>query len=200
MKINSLKWASLLMAGSFLFVACNNEDKKDSAANTPPANEYNVGDSTGSMSNNPADPSKTNSTPGSKVDQPRKTGKASGRMADEDMKVKIEKDKSGIYTRAELSPAYPGGQDGLDAYITRNIEYPADAIDNNIEGTVYVQFAVDENGKVSQVHTAGTKLGYGLEEEAVKVVSKMPAWTPGQVGGKKVKVWRTLPIVYRLES
>lgn len=200
MKINKLKGIFLAIAGSVLFVGCANEDSKDNAKNTPPANEYNVGDSMTSMSNNPADPSETNSTPGSKTVQPRRTGKASAMIAEDDTKIKVEKDKSGIYMRAEMAPAYPGGQNGLNEYITQNIEYPADAIDNSIEGTVYVQFAVDEKGKVSQVRTAGAKLGYGLEEEAVRVVSNMPAWTPGQVNGKKVKVWRTLPIVYRLES
>ena len=81
-----------------------------------------------------------------------------------------------------------------------NIEYPQQAIDNSIEGTVNVQFAVDEQGVISNVSVIGTKAGYGLDEEAVRVVSKMPKWSPGQIKGKNVKTWRVLPITYKFES
>ena len=63
-----------------------------------------------------------------------------------------------------------------------------------------IQFGVDENGTISNVSTTGNKIGHGLEEEAIRVVSKMPKWTAGQVKGKNVKTWRTLPISYRLEG
>jgi TonB family protein len=65
---------------------------------------------------------------------------------------------------------------------------------------VNVHFLVDEKGNISNVTTVGNKVGYGLDEEAVRVVSKMPKWNPGQVKGKNVKTWRTLPIMYRLEE
>ncbi len=130
----------------------------------------------------------------------KKSGRVSTAMAADDQSVKMEKDKMGYYNRTEVSPAYVGGQSAMEDYINKNIEYPQDAIDNNIEGVVSVQFAVDDKGNISNVSTVGQKLGYGLEEEAIKVVSKMPKWTPGQVKGKNVKTWRTLPINYRLES
>ncbi len=117
-----------------------------------------------------------------------------------DASAKIEPDKMGYYTRTEVSPAYSGGQSALENYIMNTIEYPSQAIDNNVEGTVHIQFAVDEQGKISNVKPTGTRLGYGLEEEAVRVVSRMPAWTPGKVKGKNVKTWRTLPITYKLED
>jgi protein TonB len=129
-----------------------------------------------------------------------KKGKAKATIAADDTKVKMEKDKMGYYNRTEVAPAFDGGDAGIENYVTNNIEYPQDAIDNNVEGTVTVQFGVDENGNVSNVSTVGNKIGHGLEEEAIRVVSKMPKWTPGQVKGKNVKVWRTLPISYRLEE
>ncbi|HKO79638.1 MAG TPA: energy transducer TonB [Chitinophagaceae bacterium] len=134
------------------------------------------------------------------VAKAKKSGKVSTTVAADDTKVKMEKDKMGYYNRTEVLPAYNGGQTAIENYITNNIEYPQDAIDNNIEGVVTVQFGVDENGNVSNVSTIGNKIGYGLEEEAIRVVSKMPKWTPGQVKGKNVKTWRTLPINYRLEE
>jgi protein TonB len=45
----------------------------------------------------------------------------------------------------------------------------------------------------------GTKIGYGLEEEAIRVVNSMSNWTPGMIKGNKVKAWYTLPITFRLE-
>lgn len=156
--------------------------------------------------------SANNSTPGTsetdtivKTDppvaaKPKKSGKVSTSIAADDAKVKMEKDKMGYYNRTEVLPAYNGGQTAMENYITNTIEYPQDAIDNNIEGIVTVQFGVDENGNVSNVSTIGNKIGYGLEEEAIRVVSKMPKWTPGQIKGKNVKTWRTLPINYRLEE
>jgi len=130
----------------------------------------------------------------------KKSGKVSTSITADDVKVKMEKDKMGYYNRTEVLPAYNGGQSAMENYIMNNIEYPQDAVDNNVEGIVNVQFGVDENGNVSNVSTVGNKIGYGLEEEAIRVVSKMPKWTPGQVKGKNVKTWRTLPINYRLED
>lgn len=134
------------------------------------------------------------------VTKAKKSGKAKAAVAADDTKLKMEKDKQGYYNRTEVAPAFNGGDAAIENFVTNNIEYPQDAIDNNVEGTVIVQFGVDENGNVSNVSTVGNKLGHGLEEEAIRVVNKMPKWKPGQVKGKNVKVWRTLPINYRLEE
>jgi periplasmic protein TonB len=190
MKFKSLKFISTGVITSVLFsfmVACNNESGKDSTNTT--GNENKTPDS--AASTNPS----TATTP------KKKTGKVSTSVsATAEANAKVEKDKMGYYTNTDVLPAYGGGQDALQTYISNNIEYPQDAIDNNAEGTVNVQFVVDEHGNVSNVKTVGNKIGYGLEEEAIKVVSQMPKWTPGQVKGKYVKTWRTLPIMYRLES
>ncbi len=198
MKINQLRTAVQGMATVFgfslLMVACNNSD--ESANNSTTAN----GESAATDTMNSATTGTTTPS-GSTTAAAKKKGRASAAaMKAEDEKVKIEKDKMGIYTRAEVAPSYAGGYPNLETYIQDNIEYPQNAIDNSVEGTVQVQFAVDENGKVTNVSTIGNKLGYGLEEEAIKVVSNMPKWTPGQVKGKNVKTWRTLPISYQLQS
>jgi len=131
----------------------------------------------------------------------KKTGKASASAATApDKSLKMQKDKIGYYNYTEVAPVYPGGQTALETYINNNITYPQDAIDNNVQGTVSVQFAIDENGNVSQAKEIGNKLGYGLDEEAVRIVSQMPKWTPGQVSGKSVKAWYTLPITYKIEE
>ena len=131
----------------------------------------------------------------------KKKGKASMGTATTDANgMKIEKDKMGVYTRAEVMPVYAGNDQALSDYISTNIVYPDQAVENSVEGTVKVQFVVDENGAISDVQTVGNKLGYGLEEEAVNVVSKLPKWTPGKVKGKNVKTRLSVPITYKLES
>ncbi len=112
---------------------------------------------------------------------------------------KIESDKEGIYNRAEVMPSYPGGEKALRKFIETTIHYPENDIDDNIQGTVKVYFAVDEQGKVYTPTIISQKLGYGLEEEALRVIRQMPTWVPGQIKGKNVKTHFTLPITYRID-
>lgn len=108
----------------------------------------------------------------------------------------IEMDKEGIYNRAEIKPSFPGGEKALAKFIQDNIVYPETAIDNGVEGTVEVIFAVDENGKVYTPRLKGVKEGYGLDEASLTVVGKMPKWNPGQIKGKNVKSYYSLPISF----
>lgn len=109
-------------------------------------------------------------------------------------------DKAGYYSSVEVLPMFPGGQNALDNFINTTIEYPENASNNSIEGKVTVNFAVDEMGKVSNPKIVGKPLGYGLEEEVLKAVSKMPTWTPGVIKGKNVKTYYILPVNFRLEQ
>lgn len=113
-------------------------------------------------------------------------------------RMTIEMDNLGIYNRAEIRPSFPGGQDALAKFIQDNITYPETAIENGVEANVEVMFAVDENGKVYTPMVKGDRSGYGLDEEALKVVSKMPTWNPGQIKGRNVKSYYTLPITFRI--
>ena len=112
---------------------------------------------------------------------------------------KMEADKEGVYNRAEIMPAYPGGENSLRTYIENHIKYPENALDNSKEGTVKVSFAVDEQGRIYAPFVISPKLGYGLEEEAIRVVKQMPKWIPGQIKGSNVKTRFTLPISYKIE-
>jgi periplasmic protein TonB len=168
-----------------MVISCNDDQ---SANNSTPGNDESVTDTAATTRIAPP------------AAAPKKTGKVSMTRGADNREEKMVKDKQGIYNRTEVEPAFSGGESALENYIISAIEYPQNAIDNNIEGKVNVRFAVDEKGNISNVSTFGEKIGYGLEEEAIKVVSDMPKWTPGQVKGKNVKTWRTLPINYRLEG
>jgi TonB family protein len=105
-------------------------------------------------------------------------------------------DSEGIYVNTDVLPEYPGGKKAIQKYIEENIQYPAQAVEEEVEGTVNITFAVDENGNVYKATTIGSKIGYGLEQEALRVVNKMPKWKPGKVNGKNVKTRLSLPVVF----
>jgi periplasmic protein TonB len=127
----------------------------------------------------------------------KRKGKVSG-MISSDNSLKIEKDKEGIYSRAEKMPEYPGGETALSKFVENNINYPQDAIDQNTEGTVNVSFVVDEKGKVTAPLVTGKSAGHALDDEAIKVVKQMPSWKPGMVKGKAVKTRLSLPVTFKL--
>jgi protein TonB len=136
------------------------------------------------------------STATARVAKKRK-GRASG-MVSMDKTIKMEKDKDGVYSKAEKMPEYPGGETALSKFVEENISYPQNAVDDNTEGTVTVSFVVDEKGKVMNPLVTGKSAGHGLDEEAIKVVKQMPAWKPGMVKGKPVKTRLSLPVTFKL--
>lgn len=107
-------------------------------------------------------------------------------------------DNEGYYTN--VYPAYPGGTNALVNYFEKNIQYPQEAADNGVEGTVNISFTVDEKGKVGAAKIMNPKIGYGVEEEAMRVFNKMPLWKAGSLKGKNVKTRYTLPVRFQLEG
>ncbi|WP_295122297.1 M56 family metallopeptidase [uncultured Chitinophaga sp.] len=109
-------------------------------------------------------------------------------------------DNNEIFSFVEQPPKYPGGSAELNKYLARHIRYPQTAVKNNIQGTVFVSFVVDQDGTITDVRTVGKARGAGLEEEAIRVVKGMPAWTPGMQNGQNVSVQFNLPIRFALNT
>ncbi len=90
-----------------------------------------------------------------------------------------------------------------DIWIKENLRYPASALENDISGKVFVTFIVEKDGSVSNARVV-QGIDKDLNEEAVRVVSSMPKWTPGQVNGEFVRVQFTIPVnfsfTYRPET
>jgi protein TonB len=99
------------------------------------------------------------------------------------------------FTFVEQEPQPPGGD--LQGYFAKNIKYPQKAINQDIEGKVFVTFVVTSSGAVDDVKLL-KGIGYGCDEEAIRVVKAMPKWTPGKNGGREVKVRMNIPIVFKL--
>lgn len=127
-----------------------------------------------------------------------KKGKVSIVM-DNRVSANMSVDKEGYYNTTEILPGYPGGEKALGQFYDNNIQYPIDASDNGIDGTVKINFAVDENGKLYSPVVTSPIIGYGLEQEALRVFNKMPKWTPGRIKGKNVKTRFSLPVKFQLQ-
>ncbi|MFD2719480.1 energy transducer TonB [Hymenobacter monticola] len=104
-----------------------------------------------------------------------------------------------VLTYADEMPTYPGGEAAMYQFLAKKIVYPATANQQNLSGTVYVRFVVDEQGRIRDAEVA-KGCGHGFDEEALRVVRLMPWWTPGRVAGRPVRVQRTLPIIFRLSK
>lgn len=107
-----------------------------------------------------------------------------------------------IYYKAEVDPSYNGGQKALKSYLYDNLKYPQAAQDKEVEGTVYVDFVVDQNGNVKEVvgsDAVGEDVDILLKEEAVRVVAAMPKWLPGTQHGVAVDTHFSLPITFELD-
>jgi protein TonB len=102
------------------------------------------------------------------------------------------------FTKVEIESDYPGGIAAWARYLTKNLQYPEEAQNNEIQGQVVVKFIVDKEGKVSDVEAISGP--NELRDEAVRVIKKSGSWTPAIQNGRKVKSYKSQPINFRLES
>ena len=108
-------------------------------------------------------------------------------------------DENGIYALADVDdvPSFPGGIPELSNYLSKNINYPAQAKEKKIQGRVLLSFIVNEDGKLSDIKV-DRSADPQLDAEAVRVFSNMPNWKPGSNKGFPVKVRQTFPVTFRL--
>lgn len=97
----------------------------------------------------------------------------------------------------EEMPEYPGGPEALNAFITRELEYPEVARKNGITGTVLVEFVVEKDGSISNAKTK-VPLFPDCDKEAIRCVMAMPKWKPGKSMGKPVRCSYQVPVTFRL--
>ena len=118
----------------------------------------------------------------------------------EEIQVEEEKpEEPEIFFIVEEMPQFPGGETALRKYIAENVRYPELAKENDIQGTVYVRFVVDEKGKVTNVELL-RGVDPLLDKEALRVVQSLPNWKPGKQRGKAVKVSHSVPIKFALKN
>ncbi len=103
------------------------------------------------------------------------------------------------FVMVEQMPQFPGGEQAMMKFIVDNVKYPKGAKENGITGTVIVNFVINRNGEINHVRVMRA-IGGGCDEEAVRVVSMMPKWSPGFQGGQPVNVSYTIPIKFALDG
>jgi TonB family protein len=110
------------------------------------------------------------------------------------------KDQDGIYTIVDQTATPENGLPSLFEEIAKKIEYPQQARQKGIEGTVFVEFVVLEDGSISDIK-ALKGIGAGCDEAAVRAVtSSTIKWTPGKVNGEIVKQRMVLPVSFKLSN
>ena len=102
-----------------------------------------------------------------------------------------------IFMVVEDMPGFPGGN--VQQWISKHVKYPVLAMENGIQGKVYVQFVIEKDGSITDVKVV-RGVDSSLDKEAVRVVKSMPKWKPGKQRGKPVRVSFTLPINFQLAN
>lgn len=129
------------------------------------------------------------------------------------------------YDKPEQKPQFPGGDAAMQQYISQHIRYPNIAIENDAEGTINVEFVVEENGSITNVKALESSPASGksdivvtayrqvnsnisaldkdegnraLQESSEELIRGMPLFEPGRKQGKAVRTKVTLPITYQL--
>ena len=103
-----------------------------------------------------------------------------------------------VYEKVEVMPEFPGGEQAMLDYVSKNIVYPQEAMDKEIAGRVFVSFVVEKDGSVNEVKVV-RGIGGGCDEESVRVIKAMPKWKPGKMKGEPVRVSYMMPITFKLQ-
>jgi len=154
--------------------------EKDNLVTDPPKNNADLKDKTPGIANTDGDPTSLN--PGIETH-----GTGNGVVTTTVAPPKV-------FQIVEQMPEFNGD---LKSYLGANIRYPELAKENNIEGRVFIRFVVNEDGSISATEIL-RGIGGGCDDEALRVLKGMPKWKPGKQNGHAVKVFFTLPIVFKL--
>lgn len=106
--------------------------------------------------------------------------------------------KEEVFMVAEQMPEFPGGMKEMLKFLQENVKYPENAMRNNVQGRVIVQFVVEKDGTLTEFKVARS-VDPDLDAEALRVLQTMPKWKPGMQRGKIVRVKFTVPVSFKLQ-
>ena len=109
----------------------------------------------------------------------------------------VEEPVDDFFDIVEENASFPGGKKAYAKYLKKNLRYPRQARRMGIEGKVYVQFIINRDGSLVDVHVV-KGIGAGCDEEALRVIKNSPKWNPGKQRGRAVRQRMVIPIVFRL--
>lgn len=94
-------------------------------------------------------------------------------------------------------PTFPGGEEALTKFINDNKQYPAPAKENGVEGVVTLKLTIKTDGTIGAIKIV-RMVDPDLEQEAIRIAKKMPAWTPADNNGQPVESYVEVPVVFEL--
>lgn len=107
-------------------------------------------------------------------------------------------DPNKVFLVVEQPPEFEGGNEAMHKFVAKNTKYPASARRMNTEGTVFVGFVIDADGKVSEAAII-KGISADCDKEALRVIQMMPRWRPGKQSGRPVRVKFVYPIKFKLD-
>jgi len=109
----------------------------------------------------------------------------------------IDEGPAEIIDFPDVEAVFPGGAAAMQQWIVDNVKYPQTAIEMNEQGRVFLSFVVEPDGSIT-----GVKIVRGvssdLDREAKRLIRRMPRWTAGEAGAKKVRTRCRIPINFTL--
>ena len=103
-----------------------------------------------------------------------------------------------IYDKVDQMPAFPGGELELKKFVGRNLRYTAPALKNRVEGNVLIKCVINADGRVTDP-VVEKGIGYGCDEEALRVVRTLPAFIPGKQNGIPVAAYYIVPVRFAIK-
>jgi protein TonB len=142
------------------------------------------------LANKTIGPADTKGTPGPPAIGPVKTNDGGGGSGTIDNSVHFA---AGL----ERMPEPYGGNEAWAKFLRKHLNYPQQAIDEHMQGRVFLSFIIEKDGSISNI-TVTRGAGYGMDEEALRVLKLAPAWKPGIQNGQPVRVQYNIPINFQL--
>ena len=106
-----------------------------------------------------------------------------------------------IFEKVDIEANFPGGEQVWRKFLEKNLN-PSVPVDNGAPCglyTVYAQFIVNKEGRVSDIK-ALTKMGFGMEQEVIRILNKSGLWTPAMQNGRAVNAYRKQPVTFMIEA
>lgn len=113
--------------------------------------------------------------------------------------VELPEESNEPFLTVEVQPSFMGGNSEMYKFLSKNLKYPAAAQRANIQGKVFLSFIVEKDGSITDIETM-RGIGFGCDEEAMRVVKLMPKWIAGKQNGRNVRVKFTIPVFFRLDD
>jgi len=108
-------------------------------------------------------------------------------------------DQEGMEETMPVFPKFEGGEVALIKYLADSLNYPAEALENKVEGTVFIMFEINEKGEVVNSQLLGEDLGSGLSQEAIRLVDGTSGmWEPGLIDGVPTTIKLRVPVKFEL--